>query len=127
METTTSYPEWLKKTAELGADKVLEEYDTKGVYPEQTYAAGRGNEKIFGCWLKGEGKIFQTGMNFRTTRRKFRATWMSKLSSEADTVRIEGSKGNIYEVAKDGSNCTCPGFKFRNKCKHVTAAKEGKL
>ena len=119
METTSSYTEWLSKTADLGADKVLEEYDTHGVYPEQTYAAGRGNEKIYGCWFNGEGKMFQTGMNFRTTRRKFKATWMNKINEDPNTVRVPGSKGAIYEVAKDLSDCTCPGFKFRRKCKHI--------
>ena len=39
---------------------------------------------------------------------------------------VEGSKGNKYTVkqAKNGLwNCTCAGFGFRRKCKHVTNCK----
>jgi hypothetical protein len=40
-------------------------------------------------------------------------------------LRVEGSKGNIYEVVQDqtGSSCTCPGFKFRGHCKHLEELK----
>ena len=37
------------------------------------------------------------------------------------TYNIQGSKGNIYTVTQDRSywDCDCPGFRFRNQCKHV--------
>jgi uncharacterized Zn finger protein len=38
--------------------------------------------------------------------------------------RVEGSKGNVYSVTCDKNHdnwgCTCPGFNFRGKCKHVS-------
>jgi hypothetical protein len=34
-------------------------------------------------------------------------------------TRVTGSQGQTYIVAPDGSNCTCPGFQFRSKCRHV--------
>ena len=43
-----------------------------------------------------------------------------------DEVRVEGSKGSIYTVRKEtttgGLTCTCPGFKYREKCKHLAIA-----
>lgn len=35
--------------------------------------------------------------------------------------KVEGSKGNTYELTKTNSkwSCTCPGFEFRKICKHV--------
>lgn len=34
--------------------------------------------------------------------------------------RVQGSKPNTwYEVNTDENTCTCPGFQFRGKCKHV--------
>jgi hypothetical protein len=34
---------------------------------------------------------------------------------------LEGSNGNKYIVKKDGNNyvCSCPGFLYRSKCRHL--------
>tara|TARA_B100001250_G_C19333995_1_gene585974 strand:- start:92 stop:406 length:315 start_codon:yes stop_codon:yes gene_type:complete len=42
--------------------------------------------------------------------------------------RVEGSKGNIYTIKlSDGTySCTCPGFGFRRKCRHITEIKNEK-
>ena len=39
--------------------------------------------------------------------------------------RVEGSKGNIYTIKlSDGAySCTCPGFSFRRKCRHIEGVK----
>lgn len=38
----------------------------------------------------------------------------------SSTLReVKGSKGNTYFVNDDEHTCTCPGFTFRGKCKHV--------
>ncbi len=39
---------------------------------------------------------------------------------------MQGSKGAEYHVrvGADGSSCTCPGFTFRGKCKHVDLLQE---
>lgn len=38
----------------------------------------------------------------------------------SSTLReVKGSKGNTYFVNDDERTCTCPGFTFRGKCKHV--------
>jgi len=36
---------------------------------------------------------------------------------------VEGSKGNSYDVElhPSGFGCSCPGFGFRGKCKHVVS------
>ena len=40
---------------------------------------------------------------------------------------VEGSKGNKYTVTLTGNQwaCTCTGFNYRRKCKHVQLKKEG--
>ena len=45
-----------------------------------------------------------------------------KFLQEKEVWEIKGSKGNIYKVARQGKswNCPCTGFKYHNKCKHVT-------
>ena len=39
---------------------------------------------------------------------------------------ITGSKGDTYHLTTStaGVSCTCPGFRYRRKCKHATAALE---
>jgi SWIM zinc finger len=40
----------------------------------------------------------------------------------SSTLReVKGSKGNSYFVNDNDNTCTCPGFTFRGKCKHVEA------
>lgn len=44
-----------------------------------------------------------------------------KTEPKKDSIIIKGSNGKEYIVEKVGSKytCTCPGFVFRHKCKHV--------
>ena len=46
-------------------------------------------------------------------------------ASESPVVKswdVQGSKGNTYTVTYDGHvwGCSCPGFGWRRKCRHVT-------
>lgn len=38
-----------------------------------------------------------------------------------DAIIVKGSNGKEYHITKTGKtySCTCPGFMFRHKCKHV--------
>ena len=42
-------------------------------------------------------------------------------NSTVKVLKVEGSKGNVYTVTKEGARytCTCPGFTFRKQCKHL--------
>ena len=46
--------------------------------------------------------------------------------AEVLTYDVVGSKGNTYTVTNDRGNwtCTCPGFGFRRKCRHITEIKD---
>lgn len=46
--------------------------------------------------------------------------------SGENSWRVKGSKGNIYTVKlSDGAySCSCPGFGFRRKCRHITEIKD---
>lgn len=56
-----------------------------------------------------------------------RSKYTSK-SNQADiSVKVKASKGNIYYKVESRANqwsCTCTGFGFRRKCKHVEQVKQ---
>ena len=43
-------------------------------------------------------------------------------SPDVATYAVQGSKGNTYTVTNDNGawSCTCPGFGWRRKCRHIT-------
>jgi hypothetical protein len=41
-----------------------------------------------------------------------------------DVVEVTGSGGKVYYVDLHKSTCTCSGFRFRGKCKHIQQAME---
>jgi len=43
------------------------------------------------------------------------------VDNSVKSIKVAGSGGNVYNVTKVGNKitCTCPGFTFRNKCKHT--------
>ena len=56
-----------------------------------------------------------------------RKYWDSEHSEEeVKSIQVKGSKGNTYTVTKQGDKwkCTCSGFQFRGKCKHITNLQE---
>ena len=54
--------------------------------------------------------------------------WMSweQPGSQFDEAKVSGSRGNTYVVRRNKAtgtlSCSCPGFKWRGKCKHLTKA-----
>ena len=47
-------------------------------------------------------------------------------SPDVRTYEVQGSTGNTYTVTQDGDTwtCTCPGFGWRRKCRHITEVKD---
>jgi|TARA_R110002167_G_scaffold161934_1_gene358163 hypothetical protein len=68
------------------------------------------NDKKFAIPIKGFDKRRRTFDKIRDYEDDSEATL-------ANVIIVKGSKGNTYTI-KDG-RCSCPGFVYRNDCKHV--------
>jgi hypothetical protein len=80
----------------------------------------------------GDAKIFQSPIKIDSRGRKFvpiADQWHLKLDQpvkEGKQFLVTGSRGDQYTVTeKNGKwDCSCSGFKFRSKCRHVDEIKK---
>jgi hypothetical protein len=106
-----------------------------GSVQNHVYYLTDDKRKMIGYIKHGTSELFKFSkpMNFDPKGRKFTVL---PLKAESDAVyfpptqeskpagqvvEVEGSGGKKYYVSKIGSRytCTCPGFAFRHKCKHI--------
>ena len=102
--------------------------DYKDSIPNGTYLLDDSKTKMY-AYIKAGGKSvfkFKNPIRIDTRGRKFQPvpnTFNFKIEEEdADKKwEIKGSKGDTYIVrlSENQYNCTCSGFKFRGKCKHI--------
>jgi hypothetical protein len=86
--------------------------------PNHTYLVNAKDKLIaFISSSTGVKKTFSKPMSFDRRYRKFQLVETLAGELPADAREVMGSKGQVYIVA--GGSCTCPGFKFRGKCKHI--------
>ena len=106
----------LKETTDWGAEKIS----------NGTYYVNEHGHLVAYMPPQGAYKEFTKPMKqFSTSRRKFKELGVIDIGWPAYAMEtpacrgtsVKGSKGNTYYV-KDGK-CSCPGFKFRQKCKHL--------
>jgi hypothetical protein len=70
-----------------------------------------------------ETKIFSKPLQLDLRGRKFKELDLPvpKLRAEVPKTRkVQGSKGETYEVNDAEGTCTCPGFRFRGNCRHLS-------
>lgn len=102
--------------------------------PNHIYYLSDDKHKAVGYIKAGTKKLikFSRPINFDIKGRKFARVSMKAeadsvyfpTASEAQSsnvIQVAGSGGKMYSITKQGSRytCTCPGFMFRSKCKHV--------
>lgn len=53
--------------------------------------------------------------------RKFVPYEVQAEPDDPESITVQGSRGNTYQLSRgpNGYSCSCPGFTFRGKCKHV--------
>ena len=96
---------------------------TGGLFPAHTYLLD--GTTLIAYIRAGETQPFKfkngiKGFDKRARRfEKVDDSPFTQFWKETTTIRVQGSKGNVYEVDPEGRTCTCPGFNFRGICKHV--------
>lgn len=108
--------------------------------PNHVYYLSDNKTHMVGYIKAGDTELFKFKNPIRidTRGRKFqlldRVAESDSVYFKVDTpqpsvIMVEGSKGKQYQVTKKGTRytCSCPGFVFRNKCKHVDTIKEGSV
>lgn len=98
--------------------------------PNHTYLLEGDKIIAYRPWHEDPVQHLSGKMRLDRARRKFKelpfvaSDWgIEEEQTASNIVVIEGSKGNTYEVDIEAGTCTCPGYQFRGKCKHVDLAK----
>jgi hypothetical protein len=109
------------------------EWDSKNA-PNHIYYVSDDKTKMVGYIKQGTVDLFKfkrpiaiytKGRKFVELKTKGEPDSVYFTKSEAfspkQAIEVEGSNGKKYYVTKVGTKyaCTCPGFMFRHKCKHV--------
>lgn len=120
--------QYLQETTEWSASWV----------PNHTYYVSDDRRKMVGYIKAGTKSLLKLSkpMSFDTRGRKFTVVKRGEADSvyfgappqpkpAANVVSVAGSGGKTYFVTVQPGrmSCTCPGFQFRNKCKHVDSMK----
>ena len=107
----------------------LTEWATE-IQPNHVYLVE--GDKIVAYQPFGKGSVthFDHRVRLDRARRRFceepvdSALWGISVEQPAYIVSVAGSKGKTYEVNLEEGSCTCSGYQFRGRCKHLAQAQE---
>jgi len=122
---------------ETGRMKILKEITDWEQYniPNHTYFVTDSKDKMFAYCIDGTETVteFKSPLPFSTSRRKFKEV-ENTFGYTAPEIKkptgkfwkVQGSKG-FYTITEELGvlSCTCTGFKFYSKCKHIDSVKQG--
>ena len=102
--------------------------------PNHTYLVNDNKEKLYAYIKVGTKDVVELAkpIKFDTRGRKFKEVpnYSGYLPQEdiipvSTEWKVTGSKGDVYTVKEEQGNysCTCTGFVYRGKCKHIESVK----
>lgn len=110
--------------------KEISEWEVDYRLPNHTYLMDGDRAIAYKPWHEDPIQHLKKPFRLDKRYRKFKelpyvpSEWeMEEEQTASNIVVVEGSKGNTYEVDVEAETCTCPGFQFRGKCKHIELAK----
>ena len=89
-------------------------------FPSGKYAIFTGPE---GGWFNIDDTVTLEMVQSRWS--KWKPKNADTVNTKIKSIKIKGSKGNMYNVTINNGNlsCDCVGYGFRRRCKHVEQAK----
>lgn len=109
--------------------KFFQEITPGDNYPNHVYMLSDNREFMHGYVQTGQTELrqFKTRYRFDTKGRKFTEVSNTygyvETPLEATTERweVQGSSGNRYVIERDNGRlkCSCTGFRFKGKCRHI--------
>ena len=104
--------------------------------PNHIYYLSDDKTSMVGYIRTGTKDLFKFKQPIRidVRGRKFKAldmkaepdsVYFKKTEPAKDVIIVQGSNGKEYHVEKIGNkySCSCPGFMFRHKCRHIEGLK----
>jgi len=98
------------------------EWDVEYKQPNHVYLLDGDKMHAYIPWGTGNVQYFNKPIRIDRRGRKFIELKDNpfKVKIKTNVVEVIGSKGDKYFVDKDAKTCTCTGFQFRGRCKHIT-------
>jgi hypothetical protein len=96
-------------------------WDVEYKQPNHVYLLDGDKAVAYIKWGAGEPFYFKKPLRIDKRGRKFVEISPNPFKAEVTTtiIKVQGSKGAVYEIDPEANTCTCPGFTFRGACKHV--------
>lgn len=96
--------------------------------PNHTYLMNNSMSKIIGYFKwhnPNDFQKFKNPMGIDTRYRKFKILQRYEEPTSDKRWKIAGSKDTVYyvEQTENGMTCTCVGYKYHGKCKHIEQVK----
>jgi len=95
--------------------QILQEI-TDWAYPNGIYHVNDRGGLVAFKPLNGELTTFTKPLSFSMSHRKF--TILETIEEiDLNAITVTGSNGKVYTILN--GKCSCPGFTYRGKCRHV--------
>jgi len=106
------------------------EWDSEYTVPNHVYFVNDSKDKMFAYVAAGSVQVqeFKRPIKFSMSRRKFKEVENRWGYQETEVEPVEGfvkivigSNGEKYTITEVAGvlQCSCPGSKFRGKCRHI--------